>query len=474
MKIGKKLLSTFIAINIALTALPTVVSNADTIRPNEISNTTAESSHTLAHETLINGAAFTFKNVNSGLYMGIADVCLDRNITQREMDDIYYNTVFKLESAGDGYYYIIYYINNRAAYVLEASDDGNICYDIFEGNDAQKFMFTANNDGTYKIHSKITDCISCIDVQDASTQAEANIQLNTESSSESQNWILDTASVSGCEMDSTIKYAFKNKGSGLVMNVEKTEIPELDEFYYSLVLEEDKGINNQIWTLDPFDHRYNVYNNYYIDASRSISLGRIDERINILFAMEYDYDYEEFRNKCLVCRFSKNLDGTYCIITHDKKYNDLYFEVKDTGEENNAYVSLNTINGKDDQKWIAITQATTQATTTTTTTTTTTATSSSTATNTSSSSSSTTVTTATTTAEPVTVDIHYGDVDLNGMVDLADVTTLAKYLLSSVAYPFENDKAYLNADVTHDEIVDILDLSKLISYNLRLIPESEL
>ena len=68
----------------------------------------ADPTHDLIPETFIEGAAFTFKNVNSGLYMGIADVCLDRNILQREMDDIYYNTVFKLEAAGDGYYYIIY------------------------------------------------------------------------------------------------------------------------------------------------------------------------------------------------------------------------------------------------------------------------------------------------------------------------------------------------------------------------------
>ena len=472
MKIRKKLLSALIAINMAVTAVPPVISSADAQTPNKISSTMADPTHDLIPETFIEGAAFTFKNVNSGLYMGIADVCLDRNILQREMDDIYSNTVFKLEAAGDGYYYIIYYINNKAAYVLEATDDGNICYDIFESNDAQKFMFTANNDGSYRIHSKLTDGSSCIDVQDASTQAEANVQLNPDNSSTSQNWILDTASVSGCEMNSTVKYTFKNKGSGLVMNVEKTEIPELDEFYYSLVLEEDNGMNNQIWTLDPFDHRYNVYNNYYIDASGSLSLSRIGERIKILFAMEYDYEYEEFRNKCLVCRFSKNLDGTYCIITHDKKYNDLYFEVKDTGEENNAYVSLNTINGKDDQKWIAITQVATQATTTTTTTTT--AISSSTATNNSASSSSTTVTTAITTAEPVTVNIHYGDVDLNGMVDLTDVTALAKYLLSSVAYPLENVEAYLSADVTHDNKVDIHDLSKLIEFNMGHILESEL
>ena len=68
----------------------------------------------------------------------------------------------------------------------------------------------------------------------------------------------------------------------------------------------------------------------------------------------------------------------------------------------------------------------------------------------------------------------YGDVDLNGMVELADVTKLSKYLLNSAAFPLDSDTALKNADVTHDGIVNALDLSKLLEFNIGKIIESEL
>ena len=67
-----------------------------------------------------------------------------------------------------------------------------------------------------------------------------------------------------------------------------------------------------------------------------------------------------------------------------------------------------------------------------------------------------------------------GDVDLNGTVDLADATELSKYLLNPSGNPLKGEEAMLNADVTHDNKVDILDLSKLIEFNMGHISESEL
>ena len=81
----------------------------------------------------------------------------------------------------------------------------------------------------------------------------------------------------------------------------------------------------------------------------------------------------------------------------------------------------------------------------------------------------------TTTATHSAIDLSgiiYGDVDLDGNVDLADVTTLAKHLLSGVSYPLGNrsegskERAEISADVNGDRIIDARDLSKLIEYNL--------
>ena len=59
-----------------------------------------------------------------------------------------------------------------------------------------------------------------------------------------------------------------------------------------------------------------------------------------------------------------------------------------------------------------------------------------------------------------------GDADLNGTVDLADLTTIAKYNLSSSSYPLANETAFANADVNDDGKVDGIDVSMLIETQL--------
>ena len=59
-----------------------------------------------------------------------------------------------------------------------------------------------------------------------------------------------------------------------------------------------------------------------------------------------------------------------------------------------------------------------------------------------------------------------GDVNLDEVVDLADLTTIAKYNLSNESYPLENETAYANADMNNDGVVDNVDLSILIENQL--------
>ena len=79
---------------------------------------------------------------------------------------------------------------------------------------------------------------------------------------------------------------------------------------------------------------------------------------------------------------------------------------------------------------------------------------------------------ATTTVKVDLSGVKIGDVDLSGLVDLADVTKLAKFILSNVSYPLggtepgSDQKAEYAADVNGDKQINILDLSKLIEFNL--------
>ena len=59
-----------------------------------------------------------------------------------------------------------------------------------------------------------------------------------------------------------------------------------------------------------------------------------------------------------------------------------------------------------------------------------------------------------------------GDADLSGEVDLADLTTVAKFNLSNEAYPLKNEVAEANADMNDDGKVDGLDTSALIENQL--------
>ncbi len=89
----------------------------------------------------------------------------------------------------------------------------------------------------------------------------------------------------------------------------------------------------------------------------------------------------------------------------------------------------------------------------------------------------TTTTTNVPTDEPTselgTVSI-YGDVDLNELVELADVVSLAKYLSNSKVYPFTNSTAAANADIMADGIINSTDLAKFIEYSLKKIPYESL
>ena len=59
-----------------------------------------------------------------------------------------------------------------------------------------------------------------------------------------------------------------------------------------------------------------------------------------------------------------------------------------------------------------------------------------------------------------------GDADLNGLVELADLVTVAKNVLSDSAFPLKNSVAYKNADMNDDDNVDSLDVSALIENQL--------
>jgi hypothetical protein len=68
---------------------------------------------------------------------------------------------------------------------------------------------------------------------------------------------------------------------------------------------------------------------------------------------------------------------------------------------------------------------------------------------------------------------HWGDVDCNDLVEIADVVTLNMYLLDKEATPV-SAQGLLNADCEYDKTVDMADAAKIINYLAELIPYSDL
>lgn len=84
---------------------------------------------------------------------------------------------------------------------------------------------------------------------------------------------------------------------------------------------------------------------------------------------------------------------------------------------------------------------------------------------------STTETTPITISESTTINeptehTLIGDVDLNDIVELADLTMLSKCLLNETAFPLKNAVATANADMNKDGVINAVDLSELINNQL--------
>jgi len=78
----------------------------------------------------------------------------------------------------------------------------------------------------------------------------------------------------------------------------------------------------------------------------------------------------------------------------------------------------------------------------------------------------TTEETAMTPTENTVVATLKGDADLNGEIGIADVVIVSKHNINSTAYPLANETAEANADMNNDNVVDGLDTSALVEYNL--------
>lgn len=379
-------------------------------------------------EVFKNGSTYRFKNSASGLYMQVDGAKAENgaNVQQWGTSDGTTHDIWKLIDAGEGYYYLASAVGDGGTYMLDVAgkktaNGTNIDIYNYNGGINQQFMLTKNSDGSYKILTRVSGEKSAVEVADASTVSGANVQQWEVNNADCQNWILESVSDTGCKMDTSVVYEFKNANSGLVMDIadgKMTADSNLQQWA-------SNGYDCQKWILKEFSGDGNYYYirslsdpKYVLRADGSANGG------NIAIA-EYST-----KDSAMLFKFSKNPDGTYYIMTRASK-DACLVEVSSASKENGANIQQWELTDSDCQKWSAETMTTTAATTTTKPVTTTT-------------------TVVTGSKKPVA-----GDINDDGVVSVADILILSKYILGAGDMTAAQSDV---ADMDKNDRIDVYDM----------------
>ncbi|MBR6386110.1 MAG: RICIN domain-containing protein [Ruminococcus sp.] len=143
------------------------------------------------------GVSYTFKNVNSNLYMEVKNAAAENaaNVQQWGITELGDWNTWKFKKATGDYYYIISNLDN-GKYYLDVQDGskengGNI--DIYEKNgySTQFFKILDNGDGTVTIVTRASRDACAVEVGSALTNSGANIQQWETNNHNCQKWIME-------------------------------------------------------------------------------------------------------------------------------------------------------------------------------------------------------------------------------------------------------------------------------------------
>ncbi|MDE6781567.1 MAG: RICIN domain-containing protein, partial [Ruminococcus sp.] len=354
------------------------------------------------------GETFRIKNADSGLYMQVsgAEAANGANVQQWGSDGQSAHDMWKMFNAGNGYYYIASCVGDGGTYVLDiagkkTANGTNVDIYQYNGGKNQQFMLVKNADGSYRIYTGVSNGKSVIEVADADKNSGANVQQWEANNAECQNWILEPVADVGCTMNEDVVYIFENANSGMVMEVAGGVMEDSTNVQQWTA----NGYDCQKWVLKSFGSG-NYYwirslqdENYALEAGSSADGGNI-----------YIAPYSS-KNSSQLFRFTKNIDGSYSILTHTSKDKCLV-EVEGAKTENGANVQQWGSTNSNCQKWNISTEKK---------------------------------------PEKITV----GDVNKDGKLNTADLILLEKWLLSVSETELPDWKA---ADLNSDNVLDVFDL----------------
>ncbi|MDE5946279.1 MAG: RICIN domain-containing protein [Oscillospiraceae bacterium] len=374
---------------------------------------------------LDDGAFYMIKNVNSGLYLEVANGSAENgaNIQQWGAEGASAHNVWRaVASPKEGYYYLYSALSDGASYCLDLTankKDNGTNIELYQKNykDAQQFMFVENSDGSYTIRPKLNSD-ACVEVVNGSTESGANVQEWELNGASCQNWILEKVDAFGVKMDTSVNYMFKNSNSNLYMEVANASAEDNANVQQWGA---DSSANHNTWSLKDFGGGY-----YYIISQ--LADGKT-YYLNIANGSGSDGANAEIltnnKTSSHLFKFIKNPDGTYNILTRASK-DKSGLEIANAETKSGSNVQQWTLNGNNCQKWIleSIEPVVTEPPTT----------------------APPVPTTVTTAPVPTESKILYGDANDDGIVDVADVVAVASYVGNSSSNSI-SEKGIVNSDV---------------------------
>lgn len=373
---------------------------------------------------LTDGAVYTIKNVHSGMYLTAESGTSMANISQSSADAPNEYNTWRAIYAGNGYYYLYSQTADKLSYCLDVtakSADNGTNIELYNSKlgDAQMFKFTLNDDGSYKILTKVSSDKSCVEVVDALTDEGANIQEWELNGADCQDWILTQVTDSGAVMDTTKIYMIKNAETGLYMEVEGgTKEAGTNVQQWGA----DDSSSHNSWTLgNAGNGYYYIYSQlgdgktYYLDVTDGKSASGTNIEI-----------WTENLTSSQLFKFVANPDGTYHILTKASKDN-CAIEVESGNTSSGANVIQASVSSAVYQDWFLIEVGE--------------------------------ITVETDTPE---TNIMIGDVNGDGKISVIDVVVMKRYMLGIIT---EDDLVFANADTDGDlsiKALDFVQVKKLV------------
>ena len=317
---------------------------------------------------IIDGQVYTFKNVNSGLYLSVEGAAAANGANVEQGNANGKQVQFKAVSAGDGYFYLVSQLGDGKTYALDVNgrhteDETNIEIYEFNKGENQKFRIDKNSDGTYSILTKITNGNSALDVNGKSTNAGANVQQYTYKGSTNQKWYAEAVKqnnndnpqnpqnppvVQTSDITDGQIYTIKNLNSGLYLSVKGSNAGNGVNVEQAAA----NGAQNKFKAVAAGDGYFYLVsqlgdgNSYALDVNGR----KTEDGTNIEI-----YTFNKGENQKF--KFVKNSDGTYSIltkITDGKSALDVNGQSRDAG----ANIQQYTYNGGNNQKWYVETSST--------------------------------------------------------------------------------------------------------------------